>query len=63
MEMKELAVNHIDPRYIQAVMADREREIRKLQLARAAKQARSEKRKAQGRRRRWRISLREPLKA
>ena len=60
--MKEQIVIHFDHQYIKAVMADREREAQRSRLVREAKQARSEKRTIEGKRR-WHVSLRDPLKA
>jgi hypothetical protein len=53
---------HLDPYFIKAVMADREREAQRSRQARQAKRARNEKRKPESGRRR-RLSLRNPLQA
>jgi hypothetical protein len=54
-------VFNLDPQYIKAVAAEREREARETRLVRQA-QAQSEDRTTRGGRR-WRIRTRGPLKA
>ena len=49
------------PEYTQAVLADRERELLKMRMVRAARRARDENEKAEGRGG-WGIRLRDPLK-
>jgi hypothetical protein len=60
--MKERVLVHFDLNYAKAVMDDREREAKRLRLAREDRKARSERRKLEGEPRR-RVSLRDPVRA
>ena len=53
---------NLDPQYIKVVAAERERETQNMRRARQTKRVQSKEGKIQ-RERRWRIRVRDPLKA